>query len=122
MHPDLMKVLVTAAGALVVTVIVILIALPRGNGEVIVVDQTYSATAEGFAGEMTVTIGVADGEIVSVSVDHSDTPDYAKPAIDELTDQLIARQEADLDVVSGATGTSRGFIEAARQAVEKFRE
>ena len=116
MDSDLMKALVALGGLLAVGFIVILLAMPA---PAVRADEYYTGTGEGYYGEITVEVGITDGTIVSVNVtDHEDTPGLADNAIDEVVAKLIDAQNADVDTVSGATATSRGVIEATKEALE----
>ncbi len=85
----------------------------------LVPDGVYRASAEGFGGELTVEAEVAGGQLVSIDVvEHHDTPDMAEPAFEELIEEILERQEIQVDVVSGATVTSEALMEALRRALE----
>ena len=58
------------------------------------------------------------GAITAVEVtDHNDTPFIADGAIETLTKAIVANQSSEVDVVSGATYTSRGVMNAVKDAV-----
>ncbi|MFP4509422.1 MAG: FMN-binding protein [Spirochaetaceae bacterium] len=82
-------------------------------------DDTYSATADSYGGTMTVTVGITDGEIVMLEVEHDDTGGIANPAIDEIRRAVFESQSADVDTVSGATQTSRALISALEEALDE---
>jgi|SRR5690554_3620035 len=82
-------------------------------------DGEYSGEAEGFSGDpIQVTFVVEDGEIVSLEAQHSDTPDVANPAINELKDAIIDGQTLEVDLVSGATYTCQGLLDAIKKAIQ----
>ena len=83
-------------------------------------DGTYQGQAEGAQGEIVLEITVENGDIVDVEIiEESETEHLAKPAYEELEEQLLVEQTADLDVVSGATYTSEAYMEAVQQAIDK---
>jgi uncharacterized protein with FMN-binding domain len=81
-------------------------------------------TAQTRWGPVQVEITVADGKITDVSVPQypSGNPrdqeinDYALP---QLVDETIAAQSADIDMVSGATVTSEGYLTSLQSALDQ---
>lgn len=84
-------------------------------------DGTYEGTADGFGGPITVSVVVKDGKITSVDVTEADgeDPAYYESAVKAVPDAIVEAQSADVDTVSGATFSSTGIREAARQALEQ---
>jgi len=83
-------------------------------------DGVYQASAQGAQGIIRLEIAVKDRDIVRVNVvEDQETKHLAQPAYETLKKQLLTRQNADLDIVSGATYTSEAFIEAAQSAIDK---
>lgn len=84
-------------------------------------DGTYEGTADGFGGPITVSVTVEDGKITSVDVTEADgeDPAYYESAVKAVPDAIVEAQSADVDTVSGATFSSTGIREAARQALEQ---
>jgi uncharacterized protein with FMN-binding domain len=71
---------------------------------------------------VTVTITVAGNKITDVSAKMPDTGESAAKAADagpKLRQQTLDKQTADLDTVSGATYTSKGYIESLQSALDK---
>ncbi|WP_313794911.1 flavocytochrome c [Fundicoccus culcitae] len=80
---------------------------------------TYEATSGGYGGDVTVTVTVTDDRIVSIEADAADeTPGIGDEAITTLIDRVIQGQTLNVDVVSGATGSSSGFLAALALALE----
>ncbi|MCR5138350.1 MAG: FAD-dependent oxidoreductase [Oscillospiraceae bacterium] len=76
---------------------------------------TYSASAMGLGGDVTVTITVDETSILDVIVQaDSETEGIGKAAAVQLAEQIKQRQSFEIDSVSGASITSQ----AVRQAVE----
>ncbi len=119
MDSDLLKPLVALGGVLVVGFVIILLALPAPAAPAVEPDATYAGTGEGYYDDITVEVGITDGQIVSIVVtEHDDTRGLADNAIEETIDRILEAQSTDVDTVSGATGTSRGVIEGVRKALD----
>ncbi|KPU43754.1 electron transport complex subunit RsxG [Oxobacter pfennigii] len=79
---------------------------------------TYKAAVKGFNGDVTVTITVDADKITNVSVEGpKETPNIGGQAVKELSENIISKQSAEIDIVSGATTTSNAAIEAAKTAL-----
>ncbi|MGM0414338.1 MAG: FMN-binding protein [Bacillota bacterium] len=82
--------------------------------------EVYTASAEGYGGELTVDVEIADNEIVDVKiVEHSETDDISDPAIEKIPAAIVENQSTDVDTASGATVTSEAIIEAVSKALEE---
>ncbi len=80
---------------------------------------TYQGTGEGYQGDIITEVTVEDGKIKTIEVIESEeTKDLAEPAFENLSEMMIATNSADVDVVTGATGSSNGYIEAVKDALE----
>ncbi len=80
-------------------------------------DGTYTGKAEGFNGELEVSLVIEDGKIKVIKIISSeDTEEYLRKA-EKLTETIIREQTTNVDVVSGATFSSRGIINAVRDAL-----
>ncbi|NLM40653.1 MAG: FMN-binding protein [Firmicutes bacterium] len=91
-------------------------ALGKASGDL--ADGVYVGSAQGFGGELTVSVTLAGGSMTAVEVtSHNDTPFIADPAIKTLTKAIVEKQSADVDVVSGATFTSNGVMNAVKDAL-----
>jgi len=76
-------------------------------------------TAQGYGGEVKVTVTVDGDDIVSVeAVGEKETEGVGSKAIDELPDKIEDADSTDVDVVSGATVTSNAIKEAVEKALE----
>ena len=80
---------------------------------------TYSATAMGRNGEVTVTATFSDSAITGIEVAHGETPTIGDAAIEQLTAAVLSNQSLAVDAVSGATLTSDAFMEAMENCVEQ---
>lgn len=78
----------------------------------------YTGTGEGYRGKVTVTVKVADGKIMELVLDdYADDKSYMERAKNRIFQEMISRQNTDVDAVSGATYSSNGLIEAVNKAL-----
>ena len=67
-------------------------------------EQTVSATAKGYGGDITVTLTVKDDKITDVKiVGDGETKDVGSKAVEQMPEQILSAQTYDVDGVSGAT-------------------
>ena len=86
--------------------------------EAIYTAGTYTATAKGFGGDIEVTITVSETKITEATVvGDGETPAIGGAALEELGQQIVDANSAEIDGVSGATYTSTGAKEAAAKAI-----
>ncbi len=84
---------------------------------------TYSAQARGMAGFVGVKLTIKDNKITDVDLDLStETLKYGQRAEKQLKAEILDKQGADIDVVTGATFTSNGVKEAVKEALKKAEE
>ena len=82
-------------------------------------DGTYTGSARGFGGTVTVTVKIKGGKIKSVSASGpSETASYWSRA-KAVTGKIVRSQSPRVDAVSGATYSSNGIINAAISALSK---
>jgi len=76
---------------------------------------TYTASAKGFQGDVTVTITIGeDGSIAEVKMDGpNETPALGGVAMEKLAAKIKDAQSADVDGMTGASFTSKAAIAAA---------
>lgn len=81
---------------------------------------SYAAKAAGFHGELPVTTEVdKDGKIINITVgEHTETDDIGTIAIEKIPQSIIEAQSLAVDIVSGATVTSRGLINAVANSLK----
>lgn len=85
--------------------------------EVHYADGTHIGTGEGYNGTITVAVRIADGRITGVTVvSTSDDSSYWQSAT-AIIDEVVEKQSADVDSVSGATYSSKGLKEAISNAL-----
>ncbi|MBR2835082.1 MAG: FAD-binding protein, partial [Coriobacteriales bacterium] len=81
-------------------------------------DGTYTTSAEGRNGLVTVETTFADGVITNVEVvSQQETQVFTEDAIPQLCENIVAANSFGIDGISGATWTSAAILTAVRQAV-----
>lgn len=86
------------------------------------VDSTiyYVGEGEGYEGTIKVSLGIDDGKITKIDVvEHSEDLEWYSQAKDPIIASVLETQSPDVDIVSGATYTSEGIINAINNALEK---
>ena len=75
--------------------------------------NTFTGTAKGFAGDVTMTLTIEDGKITAAKAEGpEETEGLGSVAIEKIAEAIVANQSVAVDVVSGATFSSNGAIEA----------
>ena len=83
-------------------------------------DGNWTGSGEGFKGEMTIQITTKDGKIVDTELLSIKDSDFAKEYALQLLDVIEDKGTVEgVDALSGATYTSRGVLDAVKQATEK---
>ena len=81
--------------------------------------QTLTGKADGFGGEVSVTVTVEGDKITDVKVvGDSETKDIGSKAIDELPAKIVEAGSVDVEAVAGATVTSDAIIYAVNNALD----
>lgn len=81
---------------------------------------TYTGTAKGRNGDITVEVTVTGDEITSVVVkEHQETEGIADPAIERIPQRIVEGQSLGIDAIAGATITGDAILEAVANALEQ---
>ena len=81
--------------------------------------ETLTGRGQGFGGVITATLTVEDGVITAASFDGpGETAEIGGAALEQLAEQVVAVNGAEIDGVSGATYTSDGCRAAVRNALD----
>lgn len=81
-------------------------------------DGTYEGSANGFSGKIKVSVVIKNQTIRSINIlSNSDDEAFFNRAKEGVTASIIANQSTDVDTVSGATYSSRGIINAVKDAL-----
>lgn len=86
------------------------------------VDGIYYGTAEGYKGDIRVAVVIQDKTLKAILVtEKQDDEPFITNAMDVLKN-MMKKQSADVDTVSGATYSSKGLIGAVKAAFEEERK
>jgi len=81
--------------------------------------QGVLGTGSGYGGDIVLDVVVKNGEIKEIFiVEQSETEGIGDEAIEEMIEKILSAQSTDVDIVSGATVSSNGTIEATENALE----
>lgn len=80
----------------------------------------FSAKAKGFHGDVVVTLTLMNGTLAEVSaVGKDETPEVGGRALKLMPGSMVAANSVNVDIVSGATYTSKAILAAAAEALSK---
>ena len=80
--------------------------------------QTETGTAQGFGGEVRVTLTVEDGVITAASASgENETLNIGSAAVEQLPGKMMEHNSVAVDGVAGATITSGALLSAAQSAL-----
>lgn len=84
-------------------------------------DGTYQGEGTGYKGPIKVEVIVKDGKVTAVEVlENVDTPELFDGAKEAITKEVVAENSADdITMVTGATNSSKGLVEAIKAALAK---
>ena len=81
-------------------------------------DGIYQGLGVGFGGNMIIRTTVEDNKIRSIEItSHKETQGYYEEVFKTMTRAIIKTQNLNVDVISGATVTSRGFLGGVKSGV-----
>ena len=81
---------------------------------------SFEGIGTGKHGEIKVTVSIKDAKITKIDIiKQSENKVLADKVYKELSNNIISKNSADIDVVSGATATSEGYLEAVKDALKK---
>lgn len=81
-------------------------------------DGVHTGSAQGYGGQITVQVTVADGQITAIDILNAsgETTSFFNRAMG-VVDAVLTRQTWEVDVISGATYSSRGILNAIQNAL-----
>jgi uncharacterized protein with FMN-binding domain len=83
-------------------------------------DGIYEGTGQGLRGPVRVRIWLEAGVITELEIlDHQEDEFGGGPAMEELAERVLEYNSPDIDAVSGATESSRGFLDAVEDALKQ---
>ena len=81
-------------------------------------DAVYEGAAMGYRGIIRVRVGMEGGAISEITVvESSEDSAVGGAAMEELADLVLMYNTTELDAISGATESSRGFLAAIENAI-----
>jgi uncharacterized protein with FMN-binding domain len=86
---------------------------------------TSSASAHTDYGDVRIQVTITRGRIIhatAVEIPHGNQMDVelSRPAVRQLEQEVLRTQSADVDVVSGATYTSTGYLNSLQAALDQL--
>lgn len=82
-------------------------------------EGTYLGSANGYKGEIKVEVKLSKDKIEDIKViSNTDTPIISEAPVNIIPKKVLQTQGLGVDVVAGATGTSRGVIAAINNAIK----
>jgi urocanate reductase len=111
--------MLSALAGLVVTALLFPGCISQKTGtETACEDALHEGAAMGYRGMIRVRVGFEQGTITEITVVESrEDQAIGGAAIEELTDLVLMYNTTEIDAVSGATETSKGFLEAVENAI-----
>jgi len=83
-------------------------------------DIVYKGSASGYRGLIFVQVRLSGGSISEITVDSDEDRFVGGVAMEELIEIVTGLNSTDVDAISGATMTSKGFLEAVRNAIMDY--
>jgi len=81
-------------------------------------DGVYEGSGTGYRGTICLRVRIEGGSIAEIEVlESEEDPLVGGAAIEELTEYALMYNSADIDVISGATESSKGFLKALESAI-----
>ena len=81
-------------------------------------NQYIGSDANGIGGKIVVRVTYADGTISDVEVlEQNETPEFGGAALEELPAKVVEANSTEVDVITGATITSKAFLAAVADAI-----
>ena len=101
---------------ILLSAVLVLSLVACGGPEATTITKTVTGMHEG----LTVETVLNEGHIDAVTIkEHQETAGVSDKAISDIPTAIVENQSLNIEVVSGATLTSNGIIEAVRQAIEE---
>lgn len=105
-----------------IIVIMVLLLTACKQQEAIYVPGTYINEAEGYYSTLKVSVTVSEYDIESIEVlSHEEPEILADVVFEKLPPRIKKKNSTDVDIVSGATYTSKALLEAVSVALDQAR-
>lgn len=83
-------------------------------------DGVFSGKSSGSGGDIKVEVTIKNGEITKIdNVESNETKSLGGEAVERLMTAMVDNNTVNVEVVSGATTSSNGFIDAVKDALQK---
>lgn len=82
-------------------------------------DKTFVGEADGKNGKIKVEVHIDNKEIKKIDVIENHESEFTKEVFDKMINKIVEANSADVDVISGATLTSKAIATAVADAVKK---
>ena len=94
--------------------------LQKSQNDEKIVSGVFEGKAEGLMGNISVRVVIEKNEIKNIDIlEYADTPGYSDTVFEYLPKRVIEKDSTDVDLVAGATLTSKAFLEAVNDALKK---
>jgi uncharacterized protein with FMN-binding domain len=77
----------------------------------------YQGSSPGYRGIIRLQVHLSEGGIEDIEILEQQEDDFAVFALEELRELALETNSADLDAISGATVSSKGFLSALEKAL-----
>lgn len=85
-----------------------------------VAEVKYNGVGQGYTGEVKVEVTMQGDKIKAIEVlESSDTPGLSTQAFEVIIERVLTKNSIDVDIVVGASGSSKGILEAIEDALNK---
>ncbi len=83
------------------------------------VSGTFTGTGQGKQGEIKVDVMIDQNQIQHIEIlSHNEIPGF-DTAMVQMSDEILSKNSLQVEAVSGATYTSKGFLEAVQDALDQ---
>ena len=88
------------------------------NSSLIEESSSFTGTSQGYRGNVTVLVHMSGNQIIDIEIiDSADDRSVGRSAMEELAELVIMYNSTDIDAITGATESSRGFLKAVENAI-----
>lgn len=101
-----------SALSLALTLVMLMGLLSVGTAYADYTPGTYTASAVGKNGDVTLTVTYSENAITDIQAEHGETETIGGAAIEQMSAQVLAEQTLVPDAISGATESGRAFLAA----------
>ncbi len=104
---------------LIISLILVCSCSKQENGKPSI-SGSFEGQGKGFLGEVSVKVIIEENKIKHIDIlEYSDTPGYSNVVFEYLPKKTISANSTEIDTISGATITSKAFLEAVKDALKK---